>query len=328
MPQPRPDIVLDLIEAFRRSKTMFVAVALGIFDALESPATANDLAERLGAQFEPLERLLDGCVGLGLLRKSGEVYVNEPVASTYLRRESEDALTGYILYSDQVLFRLWEHLEEAVREGGNRWRQVLGEEGGIFDHFFRTEEATRTFLRGMHGFGRLSAPGAVAAFDLSRFRRLVDLGGGAGNLAIAARERYPGIRAAVFELPRVVACAPKDDRIEWVSGDFFQDELPKADLFALGQIIHDWTDETLRPLLRKVFERLPAGGGLLVVERMLADDKTGPVPALMQSLNMLLCTEGRERTFGEFRALLEEAGFSSVEARSTGTAFHAVLAIK
>ena len=34
---PDPAIVLDLIEAFRRSKTMFAAVELGVFDALESP---------------------------------------------------------------------------------------------------------------------------------------------------------------------------------------------------------------------------------------------------------------------------------------------------
>jgi acetylserotonin N-methyltransferase len=48
----------------------------------------------------------------------------------------------------------------------------------------------------------------------------------------------------------------------------------------------------------------------------------------MQSLNMLVCTEGRERTLGEYRALLREAGFASVEGRHTGGLVDAVLATK
>src|SRR5579863_3956632 len=41
MNTPDPAPVIDLIEAFRRSKTMFAAVALGVFDFLErSPADA------------------------------------------------------------------------------------------------------------------------------------------------------------------------------------------------------------------------------------------------------------------------------------------------
>jgi acetylserotonin N-methyltransferase len=48
----------------------------------------------------------------------------------------------------------------------------------------------------------------------------------------------------------------------------------------------------------------------------------------MQSLNMLVCTEGRERTAAEYRALLREAGFASVEDRRTGAPLDAVLATK
>ena len=87
--------VLDLIEAFRRSKTMFVAVSLGVFDRM--PATAARLAEDLGCNTGALERLLDGCVGLGFLRKQDGEYSNEPVAETYLRLASPQTMAGYIL---------------------------------------------------------------------------------------------------------------------------------------------------------------------------------------------------------------------------------------
>ncbi len=336
MSAPDPAPVIDLIEAFRRSKTMFAAVALGVFDSLEKcPADAAALAMQLDAAPEPLARLLDACCALGFLRKQDGRYTNQTVASAYLRKESEATLTGYILYSDSVLYRLWTHLDDAVREGGHRWKQAFGTDGPIFDHFFKSDEAMRTFLQGMHGFGLLSSPKVVAAFDLSRFNKLVDLGGATGHLAIAACEHYPNLRAAVFDLPRVIEVAreqmrhtPAADRIALIAGDFFHDEFPEADLFAIGRILHDWSDEKIGTLLAKIYARLPAGGGLLIAEKLLAEDKTGPVPALMQSLNMLVCTEGRERTLSEYRTLLEAAGFRDVQGRITGAPLDAVLALK
>jgi len=336
MNAPDPLPVIDLIEAFRRSKTMFAAVALGIFDRLEpAPAHAAKLAEESGVKPEPLARLLDACVALGFLRKEGDRYSNQPVASAYLCRSSACTLTGYILYSNDVLFQLWAHLEDAVREGSHRWKQTFGAEGSIFDHFFQSDEAMRTFLKGMHGFGVLSSPKVASAFDLSPFRKLVDLGGATGHLAIAACERYPNLGAAIFDLPRVIEVAraelpptPAARRVELIAGDFFQDQLPEADLFALSRILHDWSDEKIGTLLKKIYARLPAGGGLLIAEKLLAEDKCGPIPAIMQSLNMLICTEGKERTLSEYRALLESAGFGDVRGCLTGAPLDAVLAVK
>jgi acetylserotonin N-methyltransferase len=336
MNTPDPAPVIDLIEAFRRSKTMFAAVALGVFDHLERGlASAASLAAELGAQPQSIERLLDACVGLGFLRKNQGRYANEPVASAYLCRAGDGSLTGYILYSNDVLFPMWAHLEDAVREGSHRWQQTFALEGSIFNHFFKTEEATRTCLMGMHGFGVLSSPKVVAAFDLSRFRRLTDLGGATGHLAIAACERYPDLRAAVFDLPRVIEVARElvsrsqaAARLETIAGDFFADDLPEADLFAVGRILHDWSTEKIGALLAKIFARLPAGGGLLIAEKLLAEDKSGPTPAHMQSLNMLVCTEGTERTLAEYCALAEAAGFCNVQGRFTGAPLDAVLAIK
>jgi len=328
--------ILQLIEDFRRSKAMFAAVSLGAFDSLEhEPADVPALARKLGVKDEPLERLLDTCVALKLLRRKDGIYENEPIASVYLCRDSDRSLAGYILYSNDVLFQLWTHLEDAIRDGGPRWTQALGTEGSIFDHFFRTDEAKRTFLRGMHGLGVLSSPKVVAAFPLERFRQMVDLGGGTGHLAVAACERYPDLHAVVFDLPQVVETAKSHaarsraaSRVNTMAGDFFRDELPGADLFALARILHDWPEAKIRQLLAKIYHRLPAGGGILVAERLLHDDKTGPISSQLQSLNMLVCTEGKERTLSEYRQLLEEAGFREVRGSVTGCPLDAILAMK
>jgi acetylserotonin N-methyltransferase len=333
-----PTIVLDLLESYRRSKTMFAAVSLGIFDALEKePATAETLAERLGLHADALGRLLDACVCLKLIDKSADLYANSRVAQTYLTSASPRRLTGYIGYSNDVLWKMWANLEGAIREGTHRWKETFGWDGPIFSNFFRTEESKREFLMGMHGYGLISSPEVVAAFDLGSRKRLVDLGGATGHLAIAACERYPRLQATVFDLADVVPLtreivgrSPAASRIEIRAGDFFVDPLPEGDVFALGRILHDWTEEKILVLLKRIYDRLPIGGSVLVAEKLIDPDRSGPRWALMQHLGMLIYTEGRERTAQEYESLLKSVGFAEVEhkALSGGVPLDAVLATK
>lgn len=320
--------VVHLIEAFRHSKTMFTAAKLGVFDA--TPTTAAALATHLGSDLRATTLLLDSCIAIELLTRNGDVYRNTADSDLYLRRDSPHTLVGYVLYSNDVLWQLWAHLDDAVREGTHRWPQAFGMEGPIFSHFFKTEESMRTFLTGLHGFGMLASPAVIAAHDLSRFTRFVDLGGGTGHLALSFVEKHPGASAVVFDLARVIPLAREmtQGRVKCIAGDFFADELPAADCYALSRILHDWSDEKIHRLLAKVYAALPEGGGLLIGEMLLDDDRRGPVSAFMQSLSMLTCTEGQERSPAEYEALCRAAGFREVHAKKTGTPSDAVLAIK
>jgi acetylserotonin N-methyltransferase len=293
------------------------------------------LADRLACRPDALARLLNALVGVGLLRRDGDSYANTPVAGTYLTSTSPMRMTGYINYSNDVGWELWGKLEDAVREGTSRWKQCYGWDEPIFSSFFKTDEAATEFLMGMHGFGQISSPAVVAALDLSRFTHLVDLGGATGHLAIAACRRYPHLRATVFDLPtarplaeRIIRESSVSDRIGLVSGDFFTDPLPPGDLYALGRILHDWSDDKITRLLKKVCESLPLRGALLICEKMLSDDKSGPSWAQMQDLNMLVCTEGKERTLAEYEALLLAAGFAEVIGCRTATPIDGILATK
>ncbi|MEX2139165.1 MAG: class I SAM-dependent methyltransferase [Pirellulales bacterium] len=333
---PDATIVLDLLTGFRRSKVMFVAVSMGVFDAVAAgPKSLHELSTQLEANADALERLLDACVGLELLQRNGDRYENTLVAATYLTKTSPRRLTGYINRSNDMMWQLWGNLEDAVREGTPRWKQTYGWEGPIFSHFFKTEDDKREFLMGMHGFGLISSPHVVAAFDLGRFTRLVDLGGATGHLAIAACQRYPNLQAVVFDLPEavplaeeIVGASPAAGRIAISAGDFFVDPLPKADLYAVGRILHDWSEDKVLRLLGRIHDSLPSNGALLIAEKLLFGDKSGPSWAQMQSLNMLTCTEGKERTLVEYESLLTQVGFSNVLGCRTPSPLDAVLATK
>ncbi|MEO2091082.1 MAG: class I SAM-dependent methyltransferase [Gemmataceae bacterium] len=333
---PDPSAILELISAFRRTQILFTACELGLFDPLAEPKSADQLAVELSLNGDALERLLGGCVMLGLLTRDGDRFVNTPAASRYLTSPSPDRMLGYIGYSNAMLWKLWDNLPDAIREGTHRWKQTYGtDSGSIFKEMYRSDADRREFLLGMHGYGLLSSPVVVNAVDLSRFRTFVDLGGATGHLTAAACRRWPTLRGVVFDLPEVLPLATEmlgqtgvADRVSVVGGDFFADPLPPGDVYALGRILHDWSEPKIVKLLARIYEALPAGGMVFVAEKVLHDDKAGPEWAVLQSLNMLLVTEGKERTLGEYAQLLEAAGFQDVTLRRTSAPLDVMTAVK
>lgn len=334
---PDPSPVLDLLTAFRTSKVLFAAVELGVFDALAAgPKPLAALTSDLKCDPDAFERLVGAGVMLGLLARTPDGGVtNTPAAQVYLTRTSPNRMLGYVGYSDRVLWQLWDHLPDAVREGTHRWKQTYGWDGPIFSHFFKDEAAKREFLFGMHGYGLISSPAVVNAVDLSRFRTFVDLGGATGHLTVAACRRWANLWGVVFDLPEAVSLAREvvgetevGGRIEVVPGDFFADPLPLGDVYALGRILHDWTEAKILTLLAKIHAALPSGGLVLIAEKVLHDDAAGPAWAVLQSLNMLVCTEGKERTLGAYEKLLTQVGFGNVTLVRTGSPLDAVTAVK
>jgi acetylserotonin N-methyltransferase len=334
--KPDPSVILDLLQAFRWSKTMFAAVSLSVFDTLaDGPLSLPVLARKLKANTDALERLLDACVALHLLDRDDRTYRNTQAAAVYLCQNSPLRVTSYINYSNSVYWKLWANLEDAIREGTNRWNQTFGREAEVFSCYYHTPEAKREFLMAMHGYGMMSSPEVVGAFDLSRYRLFVDVGGATGHLVMAACERYPQMKGILFDLPEVIPVAREvvgasrvTGRIDFIAGDFFKDPLPCGDIYGIGPILNDWPEDKIHTLLTKLYARLPPGGAVLIMEKLLTEDRRGPVWAHMQSLNMLTCTEGKERTLSECQTLFKRAGFADVYGCRNATPLDGVLALK
>ena len=50
------------------------------------------------------------------------------------------------------------------------------------------------------------------------------------------------------------------DRVRFHEGNFFDDDLPQADVIIMGHILHDWDMSQKKMLLRKAYDALPNGG--------------------------------------------------------------------
>lgn len=311
--------LMALSTGFWAFKTLAAAHELGLFNRLEGSAgtTVAELAKALGLHPRPAEMLLTGCAALGLLEKTDSGYRNTPLSEAYLVHGKPYYFGGFVQMADKRLYADWGRLTEALR--ANRpttWDPAV--QSSAFDGEDPTMLAF--FWEAMHSLSTMTARKLGEAVDLSHFRRLLDIGGGSGAYDIELCKQYGDLRATVLDLPHVAAIAAGKiaeagltDRIETAGGDFFE-QLPKDhDVHLLSMILHDWDEAKDRPLLSRSFEALPSGGAVVISELLVNDEKTGPAPAALMSLNMLIETEGRNYTPAEYSAWLAEAGFRDIE---------------
>ncbi|XP_008327046.1 acetylserotonin O-methyltransferase [Cynoglossus semilaevis] len=337
-----PRKILEYLEGFLISKTVFTSCELGVFDVLHTagrPLSAKDVSKAIGASLDGTERLLAACAGLQLLQThcdDGQVfYSNSDEASIYLIRSSPSSLLQSIQYRSETIYTCWQYLTDAVREGRNQYEKAFGVSSkDLFEALYRCDEEMVKFMQLMNSIWNICGKDVVKAFDLSPFKVICDLGGCSGALAKQCTSVYPECTVTIFDLPRVVRMSREhfvseaDLRINFQQGDFFKDTLPEADLYVLARILHDWTDERCIELLNRVYGACKPGGAVLVVEALLYEDGSGPVTAQLYSLNMLVQTEGKERTAAQYAALMSAAGFTNIQHRLTGKIYDAVLGHK
>lgn len=320
-PQPTPTAIplMQIIAGFWASKTLAAAVELDLFTKLSGRGVdVEELTDLLGLHSRPAEMILSGCASLGLLEKRDERFYNSPLSEEFLVRGKPYYFGGVVTMLDRRLYLPWNRLTEALKT--NR-AQTWGDEQGLFEAISKDPAEQRIFTEAMHSFSTQSGKAVAEAFDFSPYKQLLDVGGGSGAYCIEAARRYTHLRAVVFDIPAAleiarekIAEAGLSDRVTTYPGDFFNDELPKgSDVILLSMILHDWTPEKNRTILRKCFDALPQGGALIVSELMMDDDKTGPVPAALMSLNMLIETEGLNYTWSEYTGWMEEAGFREIK---------------
>ena len=202
---------------------------------------------------------------------------------------------------------------EAVVTGRPAFERIFG--SNLFDHLAAHPDDSSIFDAAMSSHSTLIST-ILAAYDFSRFDRIVDVGGGRGELLLGILSAYPKLQGVLYDLPTVVAgvaaagTGPVASRCEVVGGDFFKRVPEGADAYLLKQIIHSWNDEDASRILKNCRRAIKNDGTLLIMGDVLRQSsKPDPNGGLMDMM-MLVLSPGQERTEEEYRALLEHAGFS------------------
>ena len=133
----------------------------------------------------------------------------------------------------------------------------------------------------------------LGAYDFGCFDTVADIGGGRRHLLAAVLDAAPSAQGILFDLPQVInSLTIKHNRLTPLAGDFFADPLPQADAYLLMEVLHDWTDDKCRAILRAIRQAAPSGAKVLVIENVLSDDQPDPRGHILDII-MLANTGGR-----------------------------------
>jgi O-methyltransferase domain/Dimerisation domain len=309
-------------------------VELHLFSALaQGPLDADTLTLQLGLHPRGARDFFDSLVALGFLERESGQYANTREADWFLDRAKPSYIGGGL--EDPTGYEAWTKLTTALRTGEPQVPEAQGSDDRWAERY-RTPDGVLRQTRGFTGTSRDAMQAIARQFPWQRYQTFIDIGTSAGDLPVQVALMHPHITGGGFDLPQVGAVFAEyvesfglTSRLRFFPGSFFTDSLPSADVLALGSVLHNWKLETREMLLRKAYAALPAGGALIVKDRLIDDERRRDSGALLNSLHMFLhAPDAANYTGAECRAWMEAAGFKNVSTEPLAGSFSMMVGIK
>ena len=307
--------MMELLNGGLVARCIALAAELGIADLLaDGPKDAAALAAATKTKPDPLYRVLRTLASMGIfVEQPGQRFVNSPLSET-LASEGRTSVRALAMWMGHPLhWKMTGDLDYTVRTGAPA---VLRDAPGKspFEVLMADPTAQSVFNDAMTGLTTADAVAIVQGYDFARHKRIMDVGGGHGMMAMMIARAAPESSITVFDQPHVVegarqrlAAAGLAGKVETVGGSFFEKVPGPVDLIVLKWILHDWDDEKSKRILDNCRAALAPGGRVLVCE-MLIGPGPDSIPTKIVDLELMAATGGRERTEAEYAELFRGAG--------------------
>lgn len=319
-----PQALMQTYMSMMGSRALTAAFQLDMFSHLGAGHdTAAAVAEAAGSSERGASMLLDALTALGFLSKAAGRYQIPCELRPYVIRSSPDYI-GALIETD-YLGKTWNQLTDVVRTG----RPV-----DAVDQQQSAEAFFPILIRSLHVTNREPArrlAETLCARIPHRGLSVLDVACGSAVWSIAIAEADQQARVVAQDFPGVlentrqfVARHGLTDRFGYLPGDLnhvaFGND--RFDIAVLGNIVHAEGEQASRRLFARLYPALHAGGRLVIIDSIAAEDRTGPPPVMLFALNMLVHTAaGDTFTLSGYTNWLRDAGFQSVETIDLGQTF-------
>jgi len=311
-----------MINGFRFTQAVYVMAKLGLADKLAGgPLTAPELASAVKADPRNLARVLRLAAYAGLVDEAPGGRFKLTELGEPLRGEVADTVRPWAIMLGEESYRSWGDLLHSVKTGESAFDHVYGRQ--FFDYLAQNPDSQATFDGAMAvGTRELFGRPLAEAYDFSKVRRIVDVGGGNGSVSAAILQFHPHLEAVIYDQPQVLPAADAylarqgvRDRCQLVEGNFFESIPEGGDAYLLSNIVHDWEDDRALRILRNSRHAMQPSARLLLLE-MVMPPHGQPSRAALYDVNMMVLLHGQERTEDEYRRLLAAADFELDPIRS------------
>jgi len=300
-----PDNVKTLVYYRKLFDIVKFSVEQGVYTELEKPATAADLAGRLGVDTAFIRYLLDVLAGHGYVEAveaDGKThYRNTAVSDVFLNVNSPSYIGDDVFTDPETYDTLRRYVDEGPREMAITkayWSPAILKNIGAFALLGYVQEA-------------------VEKVDLSGRKAMLDVGGGHGLYGIFFTKKYPGLKAWVLDLPSVVDIARENiakydaaDRVSVIPGDFQSLRPGRAyDVVFISNVTASYDE--LCSLVSDARGTL-SPGGILVLRNYVSDAGTGDWSPLVV-LDRYSRRGRRGFTVRQLRSAMRKGGLADVK---------------
>jgi len=320
-----PSHIMQTASAFWASKVLLTAVEFDLFTVLGNESmTAEQLGNKLGIHPRGRFDFFDSLVASGFIDRKGDgidgKYKNTANTAAFLNKNSPMYIGGMPEMLNSRLFGFWNNLGEALKTAQPQ-NEIKHNGKPMFEELYADNAKLGQFLDAMTGFQAANFQLLGQQFHFENYKTVTDIGGALGLLSRIIASQHSHLTFNTFDLPPVAPLAQQhineaglEDRIKTISGDFFIDDFPKADVITMGNILHDWNLEKKKFLIKKAYDALPEGGVLVAIENLIDDARRENLFGMLMSLNMLIeFGDAFDYTGENFREWCGEAGFKHFE---------------
>jgi ubiquinone/menaquinone biosynthesis C-methylase UbiE len=305
-------VMLEYVQNLWLLGAINVATELGIADILkDGPKTISELAKLTGTLDDPLYRIMRVLASQGIFKE----LENKKFTLTSLAKPMQEKELKYFIKHSlmKLQFQISGEMIHSVKTGRNSSELFVKDK--MFDYIGQSKELNELYNKAMTSTSKMQVAAVLPAFNFSKYKCIVDVGGGQGFFISTILTKYKATKGIVFDLPQVINnCMLQSEnqglseRIDFQAGSFFDSIPAGGDLYILKNIIHNWNDEDSVKILKNIRKVLPEQGRLLIIEMVIETDNN-PSFGKMTDLYMMIGLNGRERTREEYQELLEKAGF-------------------
>lgn len=331
------DFIFSRLLGFFDIKALYIAIKYDFFSIIEkSSCSIVEISEKTKLPERSVKFILISLIGMKLCTViENEYYSATPVGTKFFSKNSSFYLGSYVDYLSWLFDALPNFSDgilndKPIWDGYEHYLKLFGKSDLANNMKIMNDAMTSSQLLLCHRI--------LSHVNLEAHSKLLDIGGGYGRFSATAITRFPDMKATIFELPELSNRAKEtinnwhmSDKINLLTGNFEEDPWPTGyDIISFIRIFTTRSEALISHLLKKAFDALPSGGGVIFADTAVLPANLADTGLLGSRLSLIyqMSSFGNVRTLTEWINLVTTAGFETPSVAKVEDPYGFIYAVK
>ncbi|OCQ54467.1 Multifunctional cyclase-dehydratase-3-O-methyl transferase TcmN [Photorhabdus australis subsp. thailandensis] len=298
-------MIVDLIIPYKKSAAVYAFINTGLSVHFKNGVYVDidELSRKCNINNSRLSRLCDFLIEVGILVGNNRKVALYDKYSALADPESIELLMiKWVLSPD--CWNAWSMYSKSLLEDNGKSAFEITHGKPFFEYLNSNKLLRSNFDASMSKTSDKIVKKLLDIYNFSKHNRILDVGGGEGNLLIKISEKVKGKHYTVLDKYNEI---PVSENIDFIDGDFLKSIPSGYDLHILKHIIHNWSDDDSILILENCRKAIDNNATILLIGFVKK-----PGSRIVNSLDILMdvILSGKERTLEEFEYLANQAGLA------------------